>query len=155
MASIPFVSGILGVALGGIISDILIHRGWKAISARKVPLVIGALVAAVSFGSVTTVTDINLSIGLLALGYFVASMSTGVIWTLATDVAPKSMVASLGSIQNFGGFVGAALAPVVTGVVLQATEHFEYAFSVGTVLLVISPLSYGGFLKKKIGQQLI
>ena len=101
-----------------------------------------------------TVKDsiINLSIGLLAIGYFAASMSTGVIWTLATDVAPKSMVASLGSIQNFGGFVGAALAPVVTGAVLQATGHFEYAFSIGTVLLVISALSYGVFLKKKIGQ---
>lgn len=68
---------------------------------------------------------INLAIGLLSLGYFTDSMSTGVIWTLATDVVPKSMVAFLGSIQNFGGFVGAALSPVVTGAVLQATGHFE------------------------------
>jgi hypothetical protein len=35
-----------------------------------------------------------------------SSVPTGVIWTLATVVAPKNMVASLGSIQNFGGFVG-------------------------------------------------
>lgn len=152
MASIPFIAGIFGVALGGIISDALIRRGWKPISARKVPLVVGALAAALAFGSVTTVSDINLSITLLAVGYFAASLSTGVIWTLATDVAPKSMVASLGSIQNFGGFVGAALAPVVTGAVLQATGHFEYAFSIGTVLLIISALSYGVFLKKRIGE---
>lgn len=152
MASIPFIAGIFGVALGGIISDALIRRGWKPISARKVPLVVGALAAALAFGSVTTVSDINLSITLLAVGYFAASLSTGVIWTLATDVAPKSMVASLGSIQNFGGFVGAALAPVVTGAVLQWTGHFEYAFSIGTVLLIISALSYGVFLKKRIGE---
>lgn len=152
MASIPFIAGIFGVALGGIISDALIRHGWKPISARKVPLVVGALAAALAFGSVTTVSDINLSIALLAVGYFAASLSTGVIWTLATDVAPKSMVASLGSIQNFGGFVGAALAPVVTGAVLQATGHFEYAFSIGTVLLIISALSYGVFLKKRIGE---
>ena len=104
MASIPFLAGIFGVILGGLVSDALIRRGWQPISARKVPLVVGSLAAAVAFGSVTQVADVNMSIVLLAIGYFAASMSTGVVWTLATDVAPtwlrplvpsKTLVASL------------------------------------------------------------
>jgi cyanate permease len=69
---------------------------------------------------------------------------------LATDEAPKSMVASLGSIQNFCGFIGAALAPIVTGAIVQATGSFQMVFLVGAVLLVISTVSYGVFLKKPI-----
>ncbi|MDY4746610.1 MAG: hypothetical protein SPG03_00205 [Veillonella caviae] len=60
------------------------------------------------------------------------------------------MVASLGSIQNFGGFLGAALAPIVTGYIVQQTGSFEYVFVIGAVLLVISAISYGIFLQKPI-----
>lgn len=152
MASIPFIAGIFGVILGGIVSDALIRRGWKPLSARKVPLVLGSIVAALSFGSVTAVQDLNACIALLALGYFAASFSTGVVWTLATDVAPRHMVASLGAIQNFGGFIGAALAPLVTGYIIDMTGRFELAFLVGALLLIISAIIYAFFLKKRIGE---
>ncbi len=61
------------------------------------------------------------AIALLSLGYFASQVPIGCLWTLASDVAPSNQVASLGAIQNFGGFVGAAVAPVVTGAILTAT----------------------------------
>jgi sugar phosphate permease len=152
IAAIPFLVGIIGVPLGGIISDYFIKRkGYAPIKARKIPLVCGAIVAAIAVAPVPYVSDINLCVALLSLGYFAASVPTGVMWTLATDVAPKHMVASLGSIQNFGGFIGAALAPIVTGAIVQATGSFEYVFLVGSVLLIVSAISYGVFLQKPIG----
>ncbi len=151
IGAIPFMAGIVAVPLGGMISDYFIRqRGFKPINARKVPLVLGALIAACAVAPVPYVSDISLCIFLLAVGYFFSSLCTGVIWTLATDVAPKSMVASLGSIQNFGGFLGAALAPVVTGYIVQMTGSFEYVFVIGAVLLIVSAISYGVFLQKPI-----
>lgn len=151
IGAIPFMAGIIAVPLGGMISDYCIKkRGMKPINARKVPLVLGALVAACAVAPVPYATDLTLCIFLLAVGYFFSSLCTGVIWTLATDVAPKSMVASLGSIQNFGGFLGAALAPIVTGAIVKETGSFEYVFVIGAVLLVISAISYGIFLQKPI-----
>ena len=151
IAAIPFLVGIIGVPLGGIISDYFIKtKGYAPIQARKIPLVCGAIVAAIAVLPVPYVTDLNTCVALLSLGYFAASVPTGVMWTLATDVAPKNMVASLGSIQNFGGFIGAALAPIVTGAIVQATGSFEYVFAVGSVLLVISAISYGVFLQDPI-----
>lgn len=46
IASIPFLAGILGVLVGGMLSDNLVRRGVRAITARKVPIVSGAALAA-------------------------------------------------------------------------------------------------------------
>lgn len=150
IASIPFLIGIIGVPLGGIISDYFIRKGYAPIKARKIPLVCGAVLAAVAVIPIPYVSGINACVALLSIAYFASSVPTGVIWTLATDVAPKNMVASLGSIQNFGGFIGASLAPIITGAIVQATGSFEYVFLIGAVLLVVSAVSYGVFLKKPI-----
>ncbi|MEH7334862.1 MFS transporter [Neobacillus drentensis] len=150
VASIPFLMGIIGVPLGGIISDYFIRKGYQPIKARKIPLVCGAIVAACAVIPIPYVSGVTGAITLITIAYFASSVPTGVIWTLATDVAPKNMVASLGSIQNFGGFVGASLAPIVTGAIVQATGSFEHVFLVGAVLLVVSAVSYGIFLKKPI-----
>jgi sugar phosphate permease len=150
VASIPFLVGIIGVPLGGIISDYFIRKGFQPIKARKIPLVGGAILAAIAVIPIPYVSDLNTCIVLLSLAYFASSVPTGVIWTLATDVAPRNMVASLGSIQNFGGFIGAALAPIVTGAIVQSTGSFEYVFLIGAVLLIVSAISYGIFLKKPI-----
>lgn len=150
VASIPFMVGIIGVPLGGIISDYFIRKGYQPIQARKIPLVCGAVLAAAAVIPIPYVSGINACVALLSLAYFASSVPTGVIWTLATDVAPKNMVASLGSIQNFGGFIGASLAPIITGAIVQSTGSFEYVFLVGAVLLVVSAVSYGVFLKKPI-----
>lgn len=151
VASIPFLVGIIGVPLGGIISDYFIKKkGYAPIKARKIPLVLGSTIAAIAVAPIPYVSDINICILLLSIGYFASSIPTGVIWTLATDVAPKYMVASLGSIQNFGGFIGAALAPIVTGFIIEITNDFSYVFLIGAVLLIISAISYGFFLKHPI-----
>jgi len=150
VASIPYIAGIFGVILGGIISDFFIKKGFKPITARKIPIVGGAILAAMSVAPVPHVQDITLSITLLTIGYFAASLPAGVVWTLATDVAPTDQVASLGAIQNFGGFLGAALAPVITGFIVQITGSFNLVFLVGAALLIVGAISYGVFLKDPI-----
>ena len=72
------------------------------------------------------------------------------IWTLASDIADKGQVTSLGAIQNFGGFLGAALAPAVTGYILHSTGgNYSLVFIVGGVLLIVDALSYGLFVKDR------
>ncbi|WP_440867314.1 MFS transporter [Symbiopectobacterium purcellii] len=151
VASIPFFAGIMGVLVGGVISDRLIRRGTNTITARNIPIVCGAALAACFVAPIPFVHDTTLCIAaLLSLGYFCSQMPSGVIWTLATDIAPKSQVASLGAIQNFGGFLGAASAPIVTGIILDTTGTFTNAFLFGAFLLMLGAISYGFFVKKPI-----
>jgi sugar phosphate permease len=150
IASIPFFAGILGVLCGGAISDRLIRRGVATITARKIPIVGGAALAACFVAPIPFVDSTPLCILLLSLGYFCSQLPSGVIWTLATDIAPKDQVASLGAIQNFGGFLGAAMAPIITGVILDMTGQLTNVFLLGAGLLMLGAFSYGLFVKKPI-----
>ncbi|MFO6299165.1 MFS transporter [Rahnella selenatireducens] len=150
LAAIPFLAGILGVLCGGTLSDRLIRRGVKTITARKVPIVAGAALAACFVAPIPFVHNTTLSIALLSIGYFFSQLPQGVIWTLASDIAPKEQVASMGAIQNFGGFLGAACAPIVTGIILDATGQFTNVFFLGAGLLMLGALSYGLFVRKPI-----
>ncbi|MDR3430531.1 MAG: MFS transporter [Rouxiella aceris] len=150
LAAIPFLAGILGVLCGGTLSDRLIRRGVHTITARKVPIVMGAALAACFVAPIPFVHSTTLSIALLSIGYFFSQLPQGVIWTLASDIAPKEQVASMGAIQNFGGFLGAACAPIVTGIILDATGQFTNVFFLGAGLLMLGALSYGLFVKNPI-----
>lgn len=132
------------------LSDRLVRRGVRAITARKVPIVTGAALAACFVAPIPFVDSTPLAIGLLAMGYFCSQMPQGALWTLASDIAPKSQVASLGAIQNFGGFLGAAMAPIVTGIILDTTGKFTNVFLLGAGLLMLGALSYGLFVRKPL-----
>lgn len=149
LAALPFLMGVLGVLAGGWFSGFLIRRGKPTIFARKVPIVGGAVLAAASVLPTAYVDNIPMIIVLLSLGYFFSQVPIGCLWTLASDVAPSEQVASLGSIQNFGGFIGAALAPVVTGWLVDTTGNFKAVFLVGAVLLIVGAISYGFFVKDR------
>ncbi|WP_329349102.1 MFS transporter [Streptomyces sp. NBC_01261] len=107
LSSLPYLCGILGVLFGGWLSGRLIRRGHSAVVSRKVPIVGGAVLAAAAVLPVAYVHSTPLA---LSLGYFAAQVPMGCLWTLASDIAESHQVASLGAIQNFGGFlVGGAL----------------------------------------------
>ncbi|MFT4192252.1 MAG: MFS transporter [Comamonas sp.] len=151
VASLPYLAGILGVLVGGQLSDALIRRGHRTVFARKVPIVGGALLAACSVAPIPFLGDATTIIALLTLGYFASQLPSGVIWTLASDVAPPTQVASLGAIQNFGGFLGAACAPIATGIILDATGSFKGVFLLGAALLTLGAISYGFFVRQPLG----
>ncbi|MCL6599948.1 MAG: MFS transporter [Alicyclobacillus macrosporangiidus] len=150
MASIPFLAGIIGVPLGGAISDYFLRNGYKPIVARKIIILTSAILTAVAVAPVAYVSNLTLCMVLLSVGFFASSLQPGVVWTLATDVAPSDRVASLGAIQNFGGYIGATAAPIVTGLIVQNTHTFNLVFIVGAILCVVAALSYGFFLREPI-----
>jgi MFS family permease len=150
LAGLPFLCGILGVLAGGIFSGKAIARGVPVVRARKIPIVGGALLAAAAVLPVAYVENTALAIVLLSLGYFAAQVPIGVLWTLASDIAEPNQVASLGAIQNFGGFLGAAVAPIVTGLILDSTGgNYTMVFLIGGLLLIVGAVSYGFFVKDR------
>ncbi len=44
--------------------------------------------------------------------------------------------------QNFGGYLGGALAPMVTGFTVQATGSFVPAFLVGAIIALCAGVGY-------------
>jgi sugar phosphate permease len=142
VAAIPFAFGVAGSIGGGWIADWLMRRGFSPVNSRKIPVVIGLLgmvgftvVAAESASDFLAVAAIS---GALMFG----ASASGMSWALASVAAPAHCTASLGAIQNFGGYLGGALAPTITGFIVQATGSFVPALLASAAIGLVSALAY-------------
>jgi sugar phosphate permease len=134
-ASVPFVFGALGSLTGGYLSDRLAGRGVPPVLSRKLP-VIGGLIGMAVFTVPAALTGSTaVALGCISLAMFFGNVSTASSWALATVAAPPGYVASLGAIQNFGGYIGGAtVAPAVTGLVVDYTGSFAPALIAGAAV---------------------
>ena len=57
-------------------------------------------------------------------------------------MATTKCTASLGSIQNCGGYLGGALAPIVTGVIAQRTGSFRSTLVVGALVSTTAAIAH-------------
>ena len=78
----------------------------------------------------------------ISLAVFCGNIATANAWGAVTVTAPTNYVASLGSIQNFGGYFGSSFAPVITGFVVQRTGSFAWALIIGAGVAVASAVIY-------------
>lgn len=139
---IPFIAGAIAVPIGGYISDVFIKRGMNAIKARVIPAVCGCLLAGIIVIPVNHVNSLTTVVILLTISTFAVSVRVGVLWALVGDVSPKEAVGTFGGIQNFANFVGATLAPIGTGIILQYTSNYNIVFIVSGVLCILSSFCY-------------
>ncbi|WP_434676791.1 hypothetical protein M1D82_11605 [Pseudomonas sp. D4-18] len=79
---------------------------------------------------------------LFCAAMFSLNVAVAGTWSLISVAVPSRMVASLASIQNFGGYFGGAFAPVVTGIVVQQTGSFTNALVISAVIAVIGAACY-------------
>ncbi|WEG11114.1 MFS transporter [Pullulanibacillus sp. KACC 23026] len=150
-ASLPFIAGALGVLLGGKISDLIIKGGRSRLDGRRLTIALGAFLTAIALLITAFAHSPGLAVTLLTIGMFTYSLCSAPIWALATDVVetPK-FIASIGSIQNFGGFLGGAFAPIITGFLISSQGGFTLALIVTGILALISAVMYGLVLRKNI-----
>ena len=99
--------------------------------------------------------DRNVAVGCIALAMFCGNVATANAWALVTATAPSGYVASLGSIQNFGGYFGGSFAPVITGKVVDLTGSFTLALLLGAVVAVASALVYLFVVREPISAEFL
>jgi cyanate permease len=73
---------------------------------------------------------------------FFINLASGGAWSLISIAAPRQAVASLGGIQNFGGFLAGSAAPIVTGIVVDRTHSFVASLIVSAVIALLSAVAY-------------
>ena len=68
----------------------------------------------------------------------------------ALHVAPSSLVASVSSVQNFGGYFGGAFSPVVAGFIVDRTGSYSLAFIIGGVIAGCAALFYWFMARRRV-----
>lgn len=142
IAVIPFFCGGVGMFTGGVMGDFLVRRGVAPIRAHRSILVTGMTCSALStllVPHIPTATGAACGIGMALFFIYVAGVSG---WGLVQTVAPPAMVASVGTIQNFGSFVCASFAPILTGWLLDRTHSFNLTLLICCLVTLLGALSY-------------
>jgi cyanate permease len=71
-------------------------------------------------------------------------------WALTSVATPANCTASLGAMQNFGGYLGGTLAPSVTGLIVQRMGSFALSLTVAAVIGAISAFAYFAIVRDPI-----
>lgn len=141
-AAIPFAWGVVGGVLGGLLADRLVRRGWTPMRSRKVPAACALFLTACFTIAAAFVTDNNLAIAFISVSIFMVYCTSTCAWALSSVAAPTNCTASIGAMQNFGGYLGGALAPTVTGLIVQNSGSFVWALVLGAAIAIASAASY-------------
>jgi sugar phosphate permease len=141
-AAIPFVWGVVGGVLGGYITDVLVRHGVAPMKSRKYPAALALLGTAACTLAAAFVASNTLAIAFISASLFLVYLTSTCAWALSSVAVPTNCTASVGAMQNFGGYLGGALAPTVTGLIVQTTGSFVPALVVGALIGVASAASY-------------
>jgi MFS family permease len=128
--------------VGGKLCDVLVERGFSAMNSRKYPMAV-ALSGIAVFTVLTALTPSStLAVLFISISQFLIYVSASAAWATASVAAPANCTASIGSMQNFGGYVGGALAPTITGFIVQQTHSFAPALLVGAAIAAVAAIIY-------------
>ncbi|HZZ89423.1 MAG TPA: MFS transporter [Caulobacteraceae bacterium] len=127
--SIPYLFGFLGSLTGGVVCDRLAAAGFSPIGSRRAPVIAGLAIGGLFTGLAILAPTSGGAIAAISAALFCSNLAGAAIWALAITAAPPGGVAQVGATQNFGGFLGGALAPIVTGFTVEATHSFTAALA--------------------------
>jgi MFS family permease len=137
LASVPLICAFFGALCGGYLSDWLVKRGMELIASRRLPLVIGLLLSAAFTGLAAIATTAGVAITCIAVSMFFMQFGITCKWILVTAVTPQAYCASAASNQNFAGFLGGTLSPILTGFIVDVTGSFVVALAIGAIITLI------------------
>ena len=124
-AVLPALCGFIGGILGGVISDLLLRRGYSLTAARKIPIVGGMLLSMSIIGCNYVQTD-AVVVGLMALAFF--GKGIGALgWAVVADTSPRESGGLSGGLFNTFGNTAGITTPIAIGYIVQSTGSFNGA----------------------------
>jgi sugar phosphate permease len=151
-ASVPFLCGIVGSLVAGWFSDLITRGSRSPVASRRNAVVVSMLGMMVFTIPAALVESNAIAVACISVVVFLGNAAAASSWALATAAAPPSRIASLAAIQNFGGFLGGALAPIATGSIAQASS-FVPALLTAAGIAGAGAMAYLLLVRKPIPEQ--
>jgi sugar phosphate permease len=141
-AAIPYVFAVGGTLCAGFVADYLAKGRLGLVNGRKVAIcsfLIGQATAVIVAAYATS--DFS-ALAFVSLAMFCGTATSTTSWSSISILAPEGFTGSLGALQNFGGYIGAALAPIVTGIIVEQSGSFLPALLTGAGVSGVSAVIY-------------
>lgn len=119
----------------------MIAKGHDETRVRKTVLVGGMILGLAVFGATATTTPVWAIFWIsIALSGLAAAAPVG--WSIPSLIAPRGGTGAIGGVMNFFNNLMGAVAPVVTGLIVGATNSFAIAFLVAGIVLLVGIFFY-------------
>lgn len=133
-ASFVFLGGMIGDALGGLVSDRILRATGSLVRARRDLVVVCLLLSLASSIPILFVHDATRAALALGAAFFFAEMTIGAMWATPMDIAPQ-LAGTASGLMNCGSAFAAIVSPIVFGRVIDATGNWSLPF-LGTMALM-------------------
>lgn len=127
-----YVVSMGGSVFGGWFSSKLINNGKNPVAARKLTiLVMAILVLPIFFTSFTS--NMWLAVLLISMATFAHQGYAANIFTIVSDIYPKNAVGSVTGLSGFAGAIGGVIFSGSVGLILQYTGSYYVVFAIASV----------------------
>lgn len=135
-----YLVSIGGSIFGGWMSSYLIRRGKNTLAARKLTiLVMALLVVPIFFTSFTS--NVWIAVTLISMATFAHQGYAANIFTIVSDIFPKNAVGSVVGLSGFAGAIGGVLFSAAVGLILEFTGSYYVIFGIASVAYLLCWLS--------------
>jgi ACS family D-galactonate transporter-like MFS transporter len=138
--ALPYVAGFFGILFAGFLSDALLRRDCSLDTARKLPVIMGLLLASTIILANYLESDIAV-IAILSLSFFAQAMSSSG-WAVISEVAPPGQIGLIGGLFSASANLSGIVTPLVIGGIVQKTGSFVDALIFVGVVAAIGALSW-------------
>jgi MFS family permease len=130
-----FFGGVVGDALGGIVSDRVFEKTGSRIKARRNLVVFGFWAALACTAPILFLRNPALAAIFLSLAFFFSEFTIGPMWAIPMDIAPR-FSGSASGLMNSGSALAAIISPLVAGYIIDRTGNWELPF-IGSIALLL------------------
>lgn len=135
LASLPFLAAFIGAILGGVLSDSLLRRGLGITLARKIPVILGLLLASCIFLA-NYCQDPRLVVACMTCSFFGSGFAS-ITWSIVSTVAPERLLGLTGGVFNFISNCSAFVVPMAIGLLIKGGSFTGESFSRPLVFISI------------------
>ncbi|MFZ3343260.1 MAG: MFS transporter [Terriglobales bacterium] len=141
IAGSAYLLGACFATLSGWLSDRWIIAGGTPTRVRKTFVAGGTALAGIFLG-LSAFSGPVLCIAMLLLGLIFFGASASNLWAITQTLAGPQAAGRWTGFQNFVGNLAGVVAPAVTGLVLDRTGHFYWAFAILTAVALTGTTSW-------------
>jgi sugar phosphate permease len=142
IAAIPFTLAVVGSLFAGWAADVLARRGVSPLNSGRIVFVAGLLGMAAFTVLTAEAVGVVMALVWLCTAMFFSQLSGSCSWVAANAAVPENCVGSFGGVMNCFGYVGGAIAPVVTGIAVDMTGSFVMPLVVGATVSLVAAVIY-------------
>ena len=134
-----FFGGVVGDALGGVLSDRIFEKTRSRNKARRNLVVTGFIGSLLAMLPIMFVHDLTVAALCLSLAFFFVELTIGPMWAIPMDIAPQ-FSGSASGLMNTGSALAAIISPLIAGYMIDRTGNWELPFFGSICLLLLGSI---------------